>query len=149
MGFSASSKERKKQRFVKGYTKYGLLFLPYILLQGIWTALFGRRNPIQIRDKVYLFLSHPKASKWQKWQRSIGKYFALTIFAWAVFIVVIRPPLFVVNLVAAELNISDYPQSETAQHIGSWTPWAATGLVLFAAFAARFHSSAVDNLKYL
>ena len=140
----------KTLKFVQGYRKYGLLFLPYILLQGIWTACFGRRNPIQVRDKVYLLLSQQRfltigrAEEWKKWG---SKYYALMIYAWAVFIFVICPPLFIINLVANELEIYLLPQQESSKHVGAWSPWAATVLVLLAALVARFHNSGVKLLK--
>ena len=140
----------KELKFAQGYRKYGLLFLPYILLQGIWTACFGRRSPIQVRDKVYLLLSQHRfftigrAKQWKQWG---SKHYALMIYAWAVFIYVICPPLFVINLVANEIDISLLPQQETSKHIGAWSPWAATALVLIAAFIARFHNSGVSILK--
>ena len=142
--------ELKQREFIYGYQKYGLVFLPYILAQGIVTVLFGRRDPIQIRDKIYLLLGRPKTRlEVPKWQKLIAKYFALMIFARAILIVVICPPLFILNLVAAELDISTLPQSETSRHIGSWGPWAATGLVLGAAAVANFHAPVWKGLKKL
>ena len=102
-----SKKELKQDQFIYNYRKYGLAFFPYILAQGIVTVLFGRRDPIQIRDRIYLLLRRPKNRlEVLKWQKLIAKYFALMTFAWAVLIVVICPPLFILNLVAAELDIS-------------------------------------------
>ena len=142
--------ELKKQKFVDAYQEYGLLLFPYVLLQGIWAACFGRRTPIQMRDKVYIILtqfrpfSGKPAITSQKW---VAKYFALAMYAWAIFIIIICPPLFIVSLVANELHLLDLPQSETAKHIGAWTPYASTILVLLAALAIhlRQHVSVITT----
>ena len=147
-GVSLSKNELKQIWFIHEYQTYGIVFLPFILAQGIVAVLFGRRDPIQIRDKIYLLLCRSKNQlEVPKWQKLIAKYFALMIFAWAVLIVVICPPLFIFNLVAAELDLSTLPQSETSRHIGSWGPWAATGLVLGAAAVAKFHAPVWKGLR--
>ena len=145
-----SKKDLKKQTFIDGYTNYGLVFFPYILLQGIWTTCFGRRSPIQVRDKLHLTLTRRRlfsrnpATPYQKW---VAKHFALAMYAWAILITLICPPLFMLNLVANELNLNELPESETGKHIGAWSPYASTILVLLAAFAARFHRPVTTNIK--
>ncbi len=48
LGLSTDTHERRQQEFYTGYEKYGLVMFPYILMQGLWTALFGRRRPFQV-----------------------------------------------------------------------------------------------------
>lgn len=36
-----------------------------------------------------------------------------------------------------EVLLSGFPQSESAKHIGAWSPWAATGLIIAAALISK------------
>ena len=151
----------KRVRFFKNYVKYALFLFPYILLQGFWAICFGRRRPRQVRDSIYLFIvelnlwTNPAkehsskesqaeedqqvehyATKNQLW---VAWFVAYMSYLWAVVIAVICPPLFVVNLIANEISVNNYPESENGHHIGAWAPYVATILVLCAALIAKFH----------
>ena len=161
--------KQREQKFIYGYETYGLIMLPYILVQGIWAAFFGRRSPSQVRDNFYIFLKGltlrapaakksrtqlreyqlPEKGRWHAGSRQklIAKYWALAIYAWAILITLICPPLFVINVVANELSLSNYIESEPPTQVGQWTPWASTGLVLFAALIGRYNDSFVQTVK--
>ena len=158
-----TKKQQRNQAFFEFYTTYGLCLLPYILLQGIWAASFGRKSPREVRDKVYIYLYQLKVYHFtsdqakqidreayahaRRAQRWVSKYFSLTMYLWALFVTALCAPMLVANVIANEIWIQYLPQSETACHIGAWAPWAATGLVLFAAGVARFQDDILKNTK--
>ena len=132
----------KRVRFFKTYVKYALFLFPYIILQGLWAIVFGRRRPRQVRDSVYLFIA--ELNLWtfgpaKVHKLRIAKMCAYLSYSWAVVIAVICPPLFVINLIANEISVNNYPESENAHHVGAWTPYVATMLVFGAALIAEFH----------
>ena len=155
--------QQRNRSFFLFYVQYGLCLLPYILLQGIWAASFGRRSPREVRDLIYAWLHRcqipyftsnwakkrdvHKYSRARRIQRSLAWFEALTVYLWALFVTLICAPLLVANVIASEIFLNQVPQSESATHIGAWAPWAATGLVLFAAGVARFQNDIIKNIK--
>ena len=73
--------------------------LPFIVLQGFITAFFGRRDPREIRDLIYitLFMERPISNK--RWLRSthdvLVRVFAGLNYLIACVVVIICAPLFV------------------------------------------------------
>ncbi|KAI9698794.1 MAG: hypothetical protein M1836_003904 [Candelina mexicana] len=149
LGYSTNTREQRQLAFHTGYEKYGLVMFPYILMQGLWTALFGRRRPFQVRDKCFLFannlniplLTSPQAKALQLW---IAKAWALLVYAWAVLITIISIPLFVINIVSNEFSLAEHEENEKPFQIGQWQPWAATLLALLAAVIGKYHDRGVD-----
>ncbi|MCJ1284519.1 hypothetical protein MMC26_003852 [Xylographa opegraphella] len=154
-----SKSQSRNLHFVVFYIRWGLLVLPYILVQGIYAALFGRKAPREVRDMLYFYFKDRQipyfTSAWLK-QRNVGSYirakriqrwlsqcFCLTMYLWAIFVTVLCAPLLVANLVASEIALDHVAQSESAIHVGAWAPWAAAGLVIFAAGVARFQTALV------
>ena len=80
-------------------------------------------------------------SKLRLW---IARIIALLGYLWAIVILVLCIPLLVINMTAAEILISKLPQQEESDHVGAWTPYASTGLVLIAALVARYHRAYTD-----
>ena len=146
-GTLIKAKEARKQDFYYTYQNWGIPVLAYVLLQGIWAACFGRRNPLQARDKVYLILRRFSTSqKPDGFRKGTMKWYAIITYAWAVFIAILCPPLLILNVIANELLVNDFPESETQVHVDAWGPWAAVVLVVIAALIGRFHNSMVNNL---
>ena len=160
-------KEMKTKYFVFGYQTYGMIILPYILVQGFWAALNGRRSPAQVRDNFYIFVSGLTLWKrgtkrknsetpdrlerkprlgFSSLQKPVAKYWALLVYAWAISITLICPPLFILNLVASELSLSQLIEAEPPTGIGQWSPWASTALILLAALIGQYHDRAVSSL---
>lgn len=121
-----------------------------VLFQGLWAMCFGRRSPRQCRQLIYKFfrdvkMPNFKAQQWQgtitvygqEWQRTLAKYLAISAYLWAVIASVICVMLFFFNIIALELLLSGFPQSESARHVGAWSAWAATGLIVAAAFISK------------
>ncbi|MCJ1397560.1 hypothetical protein MMC11_000754 [Xylographa trunciseda] len=156
-GDGLSKSQSRNLHFVVFYVQWGLLVFPYILLQGMYAASFGRKSPREVRDMLYLYFRDRQmpyfTSPWAKQrsiagytrakriQRWLSQYFCLTMYLWAIFVTVLCAPLLVANIVASEIVLDHVAQSESAIHIGAWAPWAATGLVLFAAGVARFQTA--------
>ena len=151
----------KRVRFFKNYVKYALFLFPYILLQGFWAICFGRRRPRQVRDSVYLFIAElnlwtnpakeqsfkdnqaeedqPAEHYATKNQLRVAFFVAYMSYLWAVVIAVICPPLFVINLIANEISVNNYPEAENGHHVGAWAPYVGTIMVFGAALIAKFH----------
>jgi hypothetical protein len=99
-----------------------------------------KNNETSDRSNHRQRLSLPGLKKW------IAKYWALSVYAWAISIILICPPLFIINLVASELSLSQLIESEPPTAIGQWPPWASTVLVLLAALIGKYHDDAVNSL---
>ena len=133
--------------FYSLYLKIGAAMCFFALHQSIWAIYFGRRSPRQCRRVIYFFLRNSKIeSRFRrttssrggaKWQKRLAKYIAIIAYLWAVLSTVLSVVLFVFNVIAMELLLSYFPQSETAKHVGAWSPWAATGLILAAALISK------------
>ncbi|KAI9718120.1 MAG: hypothetical protein M1812_004378 [Candelaria pacifica] len=151
LGYSTDTREQRQLAFHTGYEKYGLVMFPYILMQGLWTVLFGRRRPFQVRDKCFLFANNlkiplfhtPRAKALQLWT---AKVWALLIYAWAVLITIISVPLFVLNIISNEFSLAEHEESEQPFQIGQWQPWVATLLALLAAIIGKYHERGVDAI---
>ena len=129
----------------------------------MWAACFGRKSPREVRDIIYNYLCDCRVpyftSTWaesrttttytharhvQMW---VARYYSLMIYPWVIFVTVLCAPMLAANIAASELFFNNIPQSEDAHHIGVWTPYAATALILFAATVARFQDDIVDRGK--
>lgn len=119
----------------------------YVLLQGVWTICFGRNKPSQTRAVLYHFFTRFSISgrsvrdKFGTLQRRGAQAIALSAYLWSVFVVVVAIPLLIIDVILIELYVRRLPQSESANHIGAWAPYASTGLVLFAAALARSYET--------
>jgi hypothetical protein len=146
-GLSDSAFQAKEQALILDYAYYWSYIVVYVLIEGIWTACFGRNKPSQTRTMLYGFFSRiplsrkPHINQIGALQRMIAQAIALTAYSWSVFIIVIAIPLLAVNITVLELYISELPQGESSIHIGAWSPWASTALVLFVAAFARSYDT--------
>ena len=158
-----SRSQSRNLHFVEFYVEWGLLVLPYILVQGIYAACFGRKAPREVRDMLYFYFKDRQipyfTSTWAKQrsvsayirakriQRWLSQYFCLTMYLWAIFVTLLCAPLLVANVLASEIALDHVAQSESAIHVGAWAPWAAAGLVIFAAGVARFQTAVFVNVE--
>lgn len=121
----------------------------FVLLQGLWAMCFGPKTPRQCRDIIFRCLTNAKMpvihshqqgniSRYRGgWQRVLAKYLAIFAYIWAVISSIICVILFVITIIAMEVLLSKFPQSESPEHVGSWSPWAATGLLVAAALLSK------------
>jgi hypothetical protein len=145
-GASARSLNSAKTQFETFYFGVGFFVIFFVVAQGAFVACFGKRSPRQIRDFIYLVFADLRIP-FRKHQSPIGqpsqrrvfcaKWAALSVYLYAVFTSVLSIPLLILNMVASELVLNPLPENENHVHIGAWSPYAATGLVLLAAFLAR------------
>ena len=157
------TEKQMHQRLFLFYLNPGMLLLLYILLQGIWAALFGRRSPRRVKNFIYdwgcslkvPYLT-PIGAKGQKeeiytpaqrLQRRIFKYFSLSVYLYAVFAAVLCLPVLVGNILATEYWLRGIPTSETQDHIGAWAPLAATGLIMCAVVVHHVQGHVWENVK--
>lgn len=157
--------------FFTAYQYFATSLGMFLVSQGIWALCFGRRNPRQARDGKYSFTKSlsisvgPRSFKEKfgmnrPWKKRIAKYIAVVAYLWAVVASVLSVLLFVTNFIVLELLLTYFPQNEPATHIGAWSPWANTVLVILAAFISKFHAflirticasvqRAIASLRYL
>ena len=122
--------------------------LPFIVLQGFITAFFGRRDPREIRDLIYITLFVDRAASDRHWLRNVHDIAARVLaglnYLIACAVVLICVPLFVISIIGQELQLwNNQPDSENPYQVGQWSPWVYTALVILAAFIARFHDTMV------
>ena len=142
------------------YGSFGTILGAFLLSQGIWAACFGRRNPRQCRSLIYVFIKNvnlpfsfrcPRAGSGSqrtgRWKRQAAKLVALIAYLWAVVSSGLCVLLFITNIVVFETLLTHFPQSESATHVGAWTPWVTTALVLLAALIAKYHDLLVSSIS--
>ncbi|RDW74888.1 hypothetical protein BP6252_06030 [Coleophoma cylindrospora] len=56
-------------------------------------------------------------------------------------LVLLTIPLLIINMVVVEIYLSEIPQSETSNHIGAWSSYASTALILLAPLLARSYET--------
>ena len=143
--------------FFERYLYFGTILGLFIIVQGVWAVCFGRRNPRQARNTIYTLLvglhlgSFPRLLRMNhkasgRWHKRVARYVATIAYLWAVLASILSVLLFLANIVTMEVLLAYYPQSESAAHIGAWSYWASTGLVILAAFIGRFHESVVQRI---
>jgi hypothetical protein len=151
-----SGEERLTNRFQSFVLVWSIFVIPYIILQGVMAAAFGRRTPTQARDALYIFVrdgrrpqgSLPPANSGVRPHRKLlAKWLALATYAWALFVTIICVPVLILSMFATESYLFGLPQSESATSIGSWSPWAGTALVLIAALISKFHNRFVAAIR--
>ncbi|KAK0509156.1 hypothetical protein JMJ35_008527 [Cladonia borealis] len=128
--------------------------LPFILVQGFITALFGRRDPREIRDLLYitLYMEHPKRPIFQKpylrrTQEIVVRIFAGLNYLIACAVVIFCIPFFLITVVSQEFSMWDeQPDSEKPYMVGQWSPWVYAALVILAAFIGRYHDSVIHSV---
>ena len=125
--------------------------LPFILVQGFITALFGRRDPREIRDLIYitLFMEHPISQRPYlfRTQEVIVRVFAGLNYLIACAVIIFCIPFFVISVISQEFQLwYEQPDSEKPYMVGQWSSWVYTALVVLAALIARYHDSAIRLL---
>lgn len=144
LGYSTEKEQSKGtealKSFAAGYEKFALYLLPYIVVQGILAIIFGPRTPIQVRDTIYLHISEFKYLPIRRLRNCVAKWTAIAFYLSAVVVFVISPFLLIATMVANEFIVNGYPESENHVHVGAWSPYVSTLLVLVAAFIAQYQS---------
>lgn len=148
--------------FIFIYFNIGAALGIFVLLQGIWAACFGRRTPTQCRNTVYSILTKfqlPSPACYRQrrtgmqmrehWRRCAASSIAIAAYLWTVVASVLCVLLFFLSIAAMEYLLSTFPQSESAFHVGAWTPWATTALLIIAAVVAKHHDGVVSSSSKL
>ncbi|MCJ1456988.1 hypothetical protein MMC28_007354 [Mycoblastus sanguinarius] len=81
------------------------------------------------------------------WQKRTAKTIAAVAYLWTVFATLLSVLFFIFNIVAMEAFLAEFPQGESAVHIGAWGPWVTTALVLLAGLVAQFHPLLVLSIS--
>lgn len=123
--------------------------LPFVVLQGLIAVMFGRRDPREIRDLIYinLYMEHQYQGTRalcvaQDWS---VRLLAGLNYLIAGIVVIFCPPLFVISLVALEVEFwATQPDAEAWYSVGQWGPWAVAIQVVLAALIARYHDDMIS-----
>ncbi|CZR67499.1 uncharacterized protein PAC_17398 [Phialocephala subalpina] len=122
-----------------------LLTLPIVVCQGLYTLLmifkYNTKSPREVRNKVFRFLAGieklrimPGTILLPIWRKHVSQAFALLIYLIAIIVFVFCAPMYTLNIVTMELALTTFSESEQPWFVGQWSPIAATGLVLLAAY---------------
>ena len=141
---ATSHRELRNLQFTNIFYSYMLFGWPIILVQGFFHfLLFRKHSPQEARQRIYLRIvgeENPQAAN------RFVKGFALTLaigsYFFAVLILLLTPFILVLNVVATELFMYIFPQSESNKHVGQWSVAASTLLVLLAAMLCRHEPGA-------
>ena len=130
---------------------FNLWSLPFIIVQGFITALFGRRDPREIRDLIYitLYIKHPISQKpyLKGTQEIIIRTFAGLNYLIACAVVIFCIPFVIISVVSQEFQLWDEgPDSEKPYMVGQWSSWVYTALVVLAALIARYHDPTIHSI---
>ena len=132
--------------------KLAFNLLPFILVQGFIVVLFGRCDPREIRDKIYisLYMSRPLSEKPSllRTQDYLIRLLAALNYCLAVAVTVLCPLLFILQLMSTELQFYNLlPDAEAPYSVGQWSSWAITVQVLLAALIGRYHDRVICLLS--
>ncbi len=144
-GIVSSSKTLKTEKFLEKAVKIlwiDYLTLPFILAQGLVAAMFGRRDPREIRDTIYiqLFRTRPLSAKpyLLRIQDHLARLLAGLNYLLAVLVVLLCVPLCIATLFAFEIALwATQPDAEKPYAVGQWAPWAVTAQVILAALVTH------------
>jgi len=139
------------------YEFFGAIVGFFLLSQGVWALCFGRRNPRQCRGVIYNFLkkvtlgfdSHSSkvgGRGSRGWRKRTAKYIATMAYLWTVVASFLSVVLFTTNIIMMEILLGDLPQSESSAHIGAWSPWSTTGLIVVATFIGKYHKTFATSI---
>lgn len=154
-GTLSGPKYQKAERLMTAENKaFNIDFysLPFILVQGFIAALFGRRDPREIRDAIYihLFMNMKHKSKRRalvRVQEGFMRILAALNYLIACAVVIVCVPLFIISTVAQELQIwTLQPEAESPYQVGQWSVWAYTALAILAALIARYHDKMICGI---
>lgn len=140
-GIVSSSKSRNTENLLEKDGKIlwiDYLTLPFILAQGFVAAMFGRRDPREIRDTIYirLFMTHRLSAKpyLVRIQDHLARFLAALNYLLAVLVVLLCVPLCIATLIAFEIDLwASQTDAEKPYAAGQWAPWAVTAQVILAA----------------
>ncbi len=122
--------------------------LPFIVVQGFITVFFGRRDPREIRDLIYMTLFMECRTSNKRWLRGthegVVRVFAGFNYLIACAVIIVCAPLFIISIIAQELQIwTLQPDSEKLYQVGQWSSWVYTVLVILAALIAKLHDPVI------
>ena len=151
--------QNAKFAFISAYFFFGTIAVSFLLSQGVWALVFNRQTPRQSRRTIYQFIlnlpsmsqtvsSSVENSRRRRRQKLVAKWLATIAYLWAVVASILSIILFIGNIVIMELLLTAFPQSESLAHVGAWSPWSNTGLVIVAACIGQFHASIVQLITW-
>ena len=141
---ATSHREQRNLEFTNIFYSYMLFGLPIILVQGFFHfLLFRRHSPQEARQRIYLrIVGEEKPNAAHPFVKGFALTLALGSYFFAVLILLLTPFILVLNVVATELFMYIFPQSESNKHVGQWSVAASTLLVLLAAMLCRHEPGA-------
>ena len=143
------------ETFVGGAIKTSFIALPIVVVQGLLTFLFGEKTQHEVRNTVFRFFAGqrkswrlPRPIQLRPWRRYTAQCLALISYALAVLALVLCPLLYLFNIVAIELTITDYHDSEDPWMVGQWSPIVGALLVLLAAVLSKYWERGTSFIRH-
>ena len=149
------SHNREFETFVGSAIKTSFIALPIVVVQGLLTLLFGEKTQHEVRNSVFRFFAGQRKSwtlarpiRIQPWRRYTAQSLALLSYTLAVLALVLCPLLYLFNIVAIELTLTDYHDSEDPWMVGQWSSVVGALLVLLAATLTKYWESGTSLIRY-
>lgn len=143
------------ETFVGGAFKTSFIALPIVVIQGLLTFLFGEKTQHEVRNTVFRFFAGQRKSwrlarpvRLQLWRKYAAQGMALLSYTLAVVAFVLCPLLYIFNIVAIELTLTDYHDSEDPWMVGQWSPVVGALLVLVAATLTKYWERGTSLIRH-
>lgn len=136
---------RQFETFVGSAIKTSFIALPIVVVQGLLTLVFGEKTQHEVRNSVFRFFAGQRKSwrlgspiRLRPWRKYSAQCLALLSYALAVLALAFCPLLYLFNIVAIEMTLTDYHDSEDPWMVGQWSPVVGALLVLMAATLSKY-----------
>jgi len=147
--------DQQFETFVGSAMSTSLFALPIVVVQGLLTLFFGEKTQHEVRNSVFRFFAGQRKSwrlgrpiQLRPWRRYTAQCLALLSYALAVLALAFCPLLYLFNIVAIEMTLTDYHDSEDIWMVGQWSPVVGALLVLVAATLSKYWERGTNLIRH-
>lgn len=141
--------------FVGNAIVTSFIALPIIVVQGLLTLFFGEKTQHEVRNSVFRFFAGQRKSwrlgtpiQLRPWRRYTAQCLALLSYALAVVALAFCPLLYIFNIVAFEMTLTDFHDSEDLWMVGQWSPVVGALLVVVAATLSKYWERGTNLIRH-
>lgn len=146
---------RQFESFVGNAIATSFIALPIIVVQGLLTLFFGEKTQHEVRNSVFRFFAGQRKSwrlgrpiQLRPWRRYTAQCLALLSYALAVVALAFCPLLYIFNIVAFEMTLTDFHDSEDLWMVGQWSPVVGALLVVVAATLSKYWERGTNLIRH-
>ncbi|KAI9782989.1 MAG: hypothetical protein M1816_001649 [Peltula sp. TS41687] len=140
--------------FVGGIAATTTLSFPIAVFLGLYTLIFPDGRPREVRNTVFRFFAGISRSsktnanlKVPVWRKYAAQFVAIISYIFTILTLIFCIPMFILNIIALELALKDYSESERPWYVGQWSPMVGAVLAVLAAIVDKYWTTFVDFLK--